>query len=343
MGGILDFLFEGAPPKSITTYGTTNTNVPTWLSDYTQGIIARANMEAANPYQPYGGPRIAPFTPDQTSAQEMIRSNAGKFSPFAESGLETTEGITGQASGVIGQSLAGAGRTFPGAVSEYMNPYIDNVINRQKEIATRNFNEEIMPGIKNTFTRAGQYGSTRMADAIGKAANRVTQDIQSSADAALAGGYGQAADIFGADANRQGTLAQLGIQGGLQGAEQQGILAKLAQQMGLGDAAALDASGTAQQGQIQKNLDLALGDFEAQRDYNKNQLNWLSSLVNGIPQGAIPTSTSTTSTGPADSVGPTGIQQIGSIATAIKGIWDMFKGDGSARGGVIRRAVGGGI
>ena len=56
---VLDFLFEGKPPKAVTTYGQTVTDVPKWLSDYTQGLIARANAIAAEPYQAYGGPRIA--------------------------------------------------------------------------------------------------------------------------------------------------------------------------------------------------------------------------------------------------------------------------------------------
>jgi hypothetical protein len=347
--GILDFLFEGAPPASTTTYGSTSNNVPTWLSDYTQGIIARANAEAANPYQPFGGPRIAPFTPDQLAAQGRVRDKAGSYSQPIEGAIDTTQDITGQASGIIGQNLAGAGRTFTGDnVQTYMNPYIDNVINRQKEIATRAFNEELLPTIQNTFTRNGQYGSTRMAQAVGNAANRTTQDIQSAADAALSQGYGQAADIFASDTGRQGMLGQLGIQGGLEGAKQSGMLGETLQGIDMRDTAALDASGAIQQQFGQKNLDLARSDFEEQRDYDKNQLNWLAGLVKGIPQGAIPSSTTTTSTGPASEVGPTGIEQIGSIATAIKGIWDMFKGQpatgsggGNARGGVIGRLAGG--
>ena len=49
MGSVTDFLFEGKPPKSVTTYGQTIENVPKWMSDYTQGLIARANAAAAEP------------------------------------------------------------------------------------------------------------------------------------------------------------------------------------------------------------------------------------------------------------------------------------------------------
>jgi hypothetical protein len=60
---ILDFLFEGKPPASVTTYGQTVENLPAWYSDYTQGLIARANAVAAEPFQTYGYPRIAGLYP----------------------------------------------------------------------------------------------------------------------------------------------------------------------------------------------------------------------------------------------------------------------------------------
>ena len=68
MSGVLDFLFEGKPPASVTTYGQTATDVPKWMSDYTQGLIARANAVAAEEYIPYEGPRIAGFDQDQQQA-----------------------------------------------------------------------------------------------------------------------------------------------------------------------------------------------------------------------------------------------------------------------------------
>ena len=63
MGGALDFLFEGKAPPSVTTYGSTVTDMPKWLSDYTQGLIGKANAVAGEDYQAYGGPRLAGLTP----------------------------------------------------------------------------------------------------------------------------------------------------------------------------------------------------------------------------------------------------------------------------------------
>jgi len=79
---ILDFLFEGKPPQSVTTYGQTVENIPKWMSDYTQGLIARANAAAAEPYIPYGGPRISGFDPAQEEAFRMTEENVGAYQPY---------------------------------------------------------------------------------------------------------------------------------------------------------------------------------------------------------------------------------------------------------------------
>ena len=82
----IDFLFEGKPPQSVTTYGQTVENIPKWMSDYTQGLIARANAAAAEPYIPYGGPRIAGFTPEQQAAWGLTEANIGAYQPYLEAG-----------------------------------------------------------------------------------------------------------------------------------------------------------------------------------------------------------------------------------------------------------------
>jgi hypothetical protein len=82
--GVLDFLFQGSPPASVTTYGETTSNVPTWYSDYTQGLISKANSIAAEPYQPYGQPRIAGFDPAQTAAYNQTMGLQGQYQPFLD-------------------------------------------------------------------------------------------------------------------------------------------------------------------------------------------------------------------------------------------------------------------
>jgi hypothetical protein len=89
---LTDFLFQGSPPPSVTTYGETTTNVPAWYNDYTQGLISKANAIAAEPYQPYGQQRIAGLDYAQNQAYDKALGLEQTYSPLMQ-GAETA--ITG--------------------------------------------------------------------------------------------------------------------------------------------------------------------------------------------------------------------------------------------------------
>jgi hypothetical protein len=346
---ITDFLFNGRPPPSVTSYGTTTANIPQWLSDYTQGLLAKGNAVAAEPYQTYGGPRIADFSSGQRDAFAATRAQQGAFMPALNqgigavgqatqtSGFQAASPTLNQASGMSPMAdampyLSAAGQTAPGVVGQYMNPYQDAVVNRLGDLAARQLREKLMPEVGDTFVRAGQFGSSRMQEATGRA----LRDVQESALAAqgdlMHKGYqgaltaaqedmrrqtqvGQAVGNIGSQ--QQQNLSQLGqVQGNLQNAanqnlisagQQLGSLGRVGQQMGYTDTAALEAIGQQQQGLNQRNLDVAYQDFVAQRDFPKTQLGFMSNLVRGQPYSQ---TTNTASTGPASIYQPSGLAQI---------------------------------
>jgi hypothetical protein len=113
--GALDFLFQGSPPTSVTTYGESTTNVPTWYSDYTQGLISRANSIAAEPYQPYSQARIAGFDPAQTSAYNQTLGLQGQYQPMLDA---SKNAIYNAGSG----SSTGAAQPYINKALQY-NPY----------------------------------------------------------------------------------------------------------------------------------------------------------------------------------------------------------------------------
>lgn len=352
--GILDFLFEGKPPASVTTYGQSVQNIPTWLSDYTQGTIARANAIAAEPYQTYGGPRIADFSTLQRQAFDQVSSNFGKYTPTLNQAISTAgskDGVDTVGQGVsFAQRAAGmpgalaqasgaldrAGSTFTGSnVSDYMNPYIDNVLNRAGTLAGRQFREKIMPQLEDTFVSGGQYGSTAHQQQAERASRDLAEGLQEQAQGALAQAYEQAGSRFSADTSRAGeiartvgdlsnadrsallqgaqTIGQLGATQTDQTLRSSQLLAQLAetgQGISARDAASLEAVGAQQQGLDQRNLDLAYQDFLAQRDYPRNNLDWLRSVVNNLP---VPTSTQTTNQGPASVYSPSPLAQLASV------------------------------
>lgn len=352
MSGILDFLFEGKPPASVTSYGTASQNMPQWLSDYTQGLISKANAVAAEPYQAYQGPRLADFTQPQQQSFGMVNNLVGQQDGTLNSalGAATDVGTGPLGAAAAAPYMAGANKTFTGqTVNDYMSPYIQNVTDRNAQLAGRAFNEQFLPGLERTF---GATGADARSSAYRRAADKGTRDIAEGLSAqnlaALNQGYQTAGTLFGADASRQGSLA--GLAGNqatadagtrLNAAGQMGTLAQLQKQLNLTDVGALQQVGGMQQAQNQGSLDLAHQDFVDQRDYPKSQLAFMQSMIQGLPYNK---NVSSTDVGPANAVGPSTVQQVGSAATGIAGLIGALgktQGGGAAGGRAARLRYGG--
>lgn len=325
--GVLDFLFEGKPPVSVTSYGSTVESMPKWYSDYTQGLISKANAVAAEGYQPYNGPRIAGFSPDQQRSFDMTRSNIGSYQPAlgaanAYTGSAGATDIVGEASPYM---QAASGPAYSN-IGNYMNPYVDSVINRAGTLAGRQFNEKILPGLNSNFTRNGQFGSVAHQREADRSARDIAEGLQGQSQAAMADAYQQAGSQYQADASRNAQLAETAgnlsaAQGNLRlgAGEQSAKIGELLQNLGLKDAAALQTIGGQQQMQGQKNLDLGYQDFLAQKNFPKETVDWLSTVIRGMQPGS---TTTKTETGPLAGAGygPSLIDNLGSLASLWKGI-----------------------
>jgi hypothetical protein len=248
----LSYLFGGTTPASAReTLSETSSSLPAWLQEYTRGLAGQATAVAGSKYQPYIAPtdvsnygtgtRIAGFDPAQTQAYNQITQNVGNYQPF----------------------LSYSAQTVPQAVGNYMNPYTDSVVNRIAELGQRNLTENLLPQVNSTFVGAGQFGSTRNADFINRALRDANESILGQQAAALQAGFQNAQQTALNDMIR---YAQLG---------------NLMQQLGFHDASMLDTIGAQRQGLNQKSMDLAYNDFLQQRDYQKNQLSFLSDIIRG--------------------------------------------------------------
>jgi hypothetical protein len=347
MANTLDFLFEGQVPQSVTSYGQTVEGVPKWMSDYTQGLIARANAAAAEPYIPYGGPRIAGFSPEQEAAFGMVEENVGAYQPFLEAGaagygggLSTAANIARSADPYLQQATGSF--TDPGVAGQYMDPYIQNVLARQAEESGRQLTERFIPELQGAFTGAGQFGSRggygSMQDIGTRGVREIAEGLQGQQLAALSGAYGEAGRRYEAERGRYGQLAT--TRGALEeataarmfeGAQGLGQMGEFAQQAGLTDAAAMEAIGRQTQGMDQASMDLAYQDFLEQRDLPMQRTAFMSDVIRGLPSpGGY---TQTTQTGPANVYGP-------SLASQLIGGYGVYRGlnpppAGTARGGYI--------
>jgi len=345
MGANLDFLFEGKPPQSVTTYGQTVEGTPKWMSDYTQGLIARANAAAAEPYIPYGGPRIAGFTEEQEAGFGLAEQNIGAWQPYQEAGaqgymggLDVASGMRERAQPYIDQATGKW--TDPGVVEDYMNPYIGNVLDRQEQLATRTLEEKFLPGLQGAFAGAGQLGSRGGTGSMEDIGVQGMRDIQEGLEAqrleALSGAYGQAADIRGQDITSARELAR--VSGALDeaqaaamygGAEGLGRMGAEAQRMGALDAATLEAIGAQRRGLEQGSMDLAYQDFLEQRELPWQRLGQMSELIRGLPPSFVPRVQTRTDVGPASVYQPSPLSQL-------VGGYGVYRGlTGDAEGGYV--------
>lgn len=324
--GLLDFLNDG---KAVTVpySALSQSALPDWYTNYAMQILSNQQAVANTPYATFQGPRVAGFNGDDASAFSLTRD--------ASTGYQGTLGAAGAAINGINPGgaltaatpyLERAGGKFPDHVSEYMNPYNDLVVNRIGELGTRNLMENILPGINDQFIGAGSFGGTRQAEISGRAVRDAVAEIAAQQGQALAQGYGQAADIYGADASRagntggqfasiigQGDNLALGKAGAL------GSLAAQTQQQGLAGAGALSAIGGQQRGMVQQNYDTAYADFLRQQGWPQEQIDAMTKTLGGVAP-AVPKAMSEAGTKPTNEFSPSTLSTIGSLASLAKGV-----------------------
>lgn len=294
----LDFLFNGSPPPNTTAATVSQTNMPDWYQEYTRGLLAKSNAIAAEPYQAFGGQRIAEPSADTTQAYGLTRQNVGNYQPTMNLGQ---------------QYLTTAGGGFNQAeFNKYLNPYVENVNDRIAQLGQRNLTENLLPGVNQTFTGAGQFGGSRHADFTARAVRDANESILGQQSQALMNaqnaamqGYQQGQQITGASGQQLGALGQ-----SLQAA-------------GLKDAAALQAIGQEQQGLEQRSLDTAYQDFLSQRDWDLNRAQFLNQQIRGFNP---PTSTATSSSQPGNyqTYSPSPLAQLAGTGMAAYGA-GLFK------------------
>jgi hypothetical protein len=244
--------------------------------------------------------------------------------------------------------------TSPEAMAQYMSPYMQNVVDYQKQQAVRDYQIQA-PQMAAQSVGAGAFGGNRLALQQAEA-NRGLQNRLSGIEATgqqQAFQNAQQAQQFGSTLGLQGLQAgmqgqQVGIQG-LQGAMQgAGLGLQGVQGAQQGYAGATTAGGTlgniaAQQNAARiANLQLQnqFGLQQQQFPYTQNQ--FLQSSLSNLPF----TSTAQTGTGTQQgfTAPPNYISQLGGLGTAGLGIFGLGKATGLfADGGQVKNYAQGGL
>jgi hypothetical protein len=162
-----------AQPTTSTTYQTA---IPEYAKPYMEDVMGKAKALTdinANPYQPYGGQRNADFS----QLQQQAFGNIGSMGPASQlgtgTGLATGAGLGGL---MAGQNYAQQA-TDPNAISSYMSPYMQNVVDYQKSQALRDY-QMANPMRKAQATAAGAFGGTRQALVDSEAQRNLNSQLQ---------------------------------------------------------------------------------------------------------------------------------------------------------------------
>jgi hypothetical protein len=320
--------------------------LPEWARGYAKDALAKGSALTdinQNPYQQYGGERIAGFSPMQQQAFQ----GAANMQPSQQLGLGSD--IAGAAGiGALGTNYQG--RNFRGgqfdnqAAEQYMNPYTQNVIDYQKSQALRDF-QIAQPVRQAQAVQQGAFGGSRSAIVDAEAQRGLNSQLQGITATGQQAAFQNAQQQFNADQARrlqaQGMsessrqygagLGMQGLQTGLQAAGQLGQLGQTqyGQQMGINQLQS--QYGQQQQQQAQRPLDMAYQDFQNQQNYPYKQLGFMSDLIRGLPLGQ--QSTSSVYEAPGSTMG-----QLAGLGLGAYGISRMM-----AEGGLTGYAEGGDV
>jgi len=277
---------------------TTTTTQAQALNPFIQDILARnyqfAQQIAAQPYQAYQGPRIAGFRPAEEQAFGVATRAATEQVGMPQ--LQQATEVAQRAAGYTPQQ-------FQQDVSGFMSPFQTSVIDATMARLAQN--------------RAERDAATKAQMAASRAFGNERRGVY---EAQLAGEQDLNTAQVLADLYNRGYTQAAGFAQGLPGQQLAGASALAGYgQQALGNqqayAAMLQGVGQAQRGMAQQNLDLARADFLEQRGYPKEQL---QTLLAATPSSS-PVTTTTTSPGQST------LSQIGSAASTVGGILDLFK------------------
>lgn len=254
------------------------------------GINYNAGMTAAQPYANQSAGALGginynsamnaaqPYANQSAGALNGVNYNAGTNAaqPYLSSAMTSGGGLAAAQPWLNASAGSSAGK-----IGDFMNPYISGVTDQIAKLGARNLTENLLPGVSDSFIKAGQFGGSRMGE-FGERALRDTQEaVLGQQSNALQSGYNTA---LTAAQNEQQRLTNIGSEYGQLGSANQNALISGAQLAGnLGNTAVQNRLTGANQ---YANLASTLGGLQNQSTQNQlsgaNQYANLASTLGGL-------------------------------------------------------------
>ena len=201
-------------------------------------------------------------------------------------GLDTAQAGT---SAGMNRALSGMGyqsQDFDSAQAQkYMSPYLQNVLDVQKNQAVLDFNRG-QADRNFAANQAGAFGGSRQGvqqALAGEGLQRQLAEIQATGQQKA---FEQAQQQFGADRDARAQAEKMGLSAAESLSGQSAQLAALGEKARAGDiesAQLLEKISKDRMAREQAGLDLSYEDFVRQRDMPREDLTFLSSILRGVP------------------------------------------------------------
>ena len=240
-----------------------------WAGPYVTDMLGKGKALAEEPYQAFTGELVAGPSQLQSNAFQGLAGLAvpqatmsGTFSgtpytpPTSESILDIGFTATPAQSQGLGTGVMGAmgmQPQQPNMIQNYMNPYLETALAPQYAQAQRDY-QKAQRDLQGRYSQAGAYGGSRQGVAEGELMSGALQNLSAITGRGYEQAYDKAVDQFTKDREYGlGALKDMADMGATQRQiEQQGISADLAQ-------------------------------FESERDDPFKKVQYMQSLLQGLP------------------------------------------------------------
>ena len=232
--------------------GTSSSTLSEWAGPYVTDMLGRAGAIANEPYQTYQGP----LTAGTSTLQDKYFKGLGNLAFPGQLGQSFTSGSaptlpTMTSSGTAGAPGAAAQPT--GIAAQYMNPYLNAVLapqlselQRQAQISQMNQASKL--------SQAGAYGGSRQAIMDAELQRNLLSEANKAIGTGYANAYDKAMGQFNTEFGQAKTLADM-----------------------------MAGAGAQQRAIEQEGITADLNEFKEQRDYPKTQVQFLQSMLQGLP------------------------------------------------------------
>lgn len=288
--------------------------IPPELRPFVTDILEQAQAinkkRTEEGYVPFQGPRLADFTQDQKVAFQGVRDTVGASDPYFDRASQLTE--------------SSSAAPTSESVGEFMNPYIQNVLDIQRREARRDA-DRVGQQIAARAAQQGGFGGTRDAVLAAEHERETQRNLDDIQARGLAAAFEDAQTRFAQQRERERASGQ----------QFAGLGTRIPEQR-LRELGALENVGRVQQDRGQQAIDIAQQEYEFGRTFPERTLQDYSSIIRGF-SSPVPASQFTTSrTTPARATfGQKAAGAAGLIGAADRA--GFFK----SSGGLIGRASGG--